>query len=793
MSTIHLHQYQIPHVEAIKHIHKFLYGALDTSEMGAGKTITSLYIAKTYSFPSVIVIGPSSLEGRWLKESKRYGVHLEFYTYSATRGSRFPYLTCNDGVFRVTQSYKDLVNAGILLIFDEISNLKNDSSQTKASHALTQALVMSGGSSRILALAAIPIDKPIQAEFLLRTLGVITYKKLYDYDQESKIYTLTGLQQVIDMAIALDPITTADIVPDEINRGNASRICYELFVHVLRDSISSNMDMPPVESDISNAYFKMNEEEYQKLIEGVMMLKDAVRFTKDGATIDKSGFGQLTPAMIKIEEAKCDVMVRQARIRLEHNPQCKVILYLNYKNTIEYVAGELDGYHPLVLTGDVKMRNRDSLIDKFQEPNARYRVLIANTQVGGVGLNLDDTNGNWPRYMFIIPTYHFINVNQATRRATRATSRSAAVIYLVYGRDENVPITGTLSLDSPINSPIGNGLTIPNSSLGTSTETPVTDRNIGVGDMENIISNTNINEDNNSVRSTIHRRISGYSSPSKFSITSVGSLGSSSDSRVSPTGRSVGGSVLNGYSGAFGYTSPSKSGGSKLSQGVTSPWRYSPTNKGKTVVLKVKDPQTMLNIRSPTRPSVSSVLSERSELTRSGSLLGPSSDNSGRCNTGTSRGTLGEPITNEKIGADRLDPTNQSEHRSGHQWNNRLSITRDGAPSWVGNFRSRRRENFGMHRLLSSIEQDVLVEETGSSRENVTTGSRNSSPPSSGKKAKKSKSLPIGRGEISDVVHQNLEQSIFDALARKSDVARSSLTRGDSVKFPGEYPIYIEV
>ena len=106
-----------------------------------------------------------------------------------------------------------------------------------------------------------------------------------------------------------------------------------------------------------------------------------------------------------------------------------------YIDSIFYLDKELKKYGSLIMYGDTKIKDRDIVIGKFQQDSNECRVFISNTKVGGFGISLDDRFGYRRRYMFIIPTYNFIDLHQATGRIHRGTTESKATIRFIYSRE----------------------------------------------------------------------------------------------------------------------------------------------------------------------------------------------------------------------------------------------------------------------------------------------------------------------------------------------------------------------
>ena len=133
-------------------------------------------------------------------------------------------------------------------------------------------------------------------------------------------------------------------------------------------------------------------------------------------------------------------MARVAIKRLKDSPKSKVVISVNFNDNVEKLKEILKDYNPLVLIGSVDKRARQPIIDKFQANNLEYRVLIGNTSVIAVGLDLDDKFGNIPRYAYISPNYSTLNLQQVIYRFYRSDTKGASYVrffYGVVGRKEN--------------------------------------------------------------------------------------------------------------------------------------------------------------------------------------------------------------------------------------------------------------------------------------------------------------------------------------------------------------------
>ena len=453
---IQLYDYQKPHYERICGILEKSPSYLDTSTMGAGKTIVTLKVALTLQLPMVIIC-PVALICMWEREANKYGVEiLKIMSYATLRGTcthppTHGLLTLNAGRYYPTQKYVEMVQQGVLLVFDEVQNLKNKSSQLDSAVELTRTILGCGGSSRIAALSATPCDKIEGVESLLKVIGIINqYDDLVEYDRSKRTCNSLGLQEAYDTCLQYDPVRTSNLHITVMRKKEAFQLCYDLYTQILKQHISSAAIPPPknVNKDVKNGFYKVSPEEFMRLRTLIDELATVLNYNEETGEVrmTKGGLGTLIKVMMKVEEEKLAIFYRLIVDTLENVPNSKVIVYLNYLDNIFMLRQFLTDYNPSVMTGSHKGHERDRIVNKFQEPNSKSRVLISNAKVGGVGLSLDDTDGKWPRHVFISASYHFIDLHQITGRVYRANTKSDAHISFVYiqGLEEEQRILNSL-------------------------------------------------------------------------------------------------------------------------------------------------------------------------------------------------------------------------------------------------------------------------------------------------------------------------------------------------------------
>ena len=423
---------------------------VDTSPMGSGKTIMIMALAKKYNY-DLIVIGPKTTASVWYAKAEKYNVNIiQFITYQGLRSvtdqqpkhglfKRVDTIT-ETGKHKVnfvlTQEALDLFESGVLLVFDEIHNIKNVSHQFKACAALTQGMLSTAGKSRYALLSGTPFDKEENAIQLLRLTGYIKQAQLYRQDKKNGSIELKGAQDLLSVCQYLDPKATQFVLDSmRPSAKNIKRFCFLLYIHVVKPQIMSSM--PPVTidevKDVKNGFYNMTAEDEKALARAVQNLAEAVGYNEKNE-VTENKFTNTNTILMEIEKAKVGIFARLAEEHLQLHKLGKVILELGFTDSIRLTSELLKKYNPLILTGAVTsdIKRRD-IIDAFQTSDEN-RLLICNIRVGSVGISLHDEQGDRPRLMLISPTYSLIDVMQTVDRIYRIGLMSKATIRVVYSK-----------------------------------------------------------------------------------------------------------------------------------------------------------------------------------------------------------------------------------------------------------------------------------------------------------------------------------------------------------------------
>lgn len=452
-NPVSLKPYQEPHSKKLLSIAKLHYIIMDRSPLGAGKTHSAAWFfwegVRLGWFTFCIVICTLSTRANWEKVLTDYGVTnftiLNFESLRSQKGRQPKHgllkrvdVEGHAAQFIPTLTFTQMNQAGLCLIVDEFQHIKNKTAQRAAVMAMHLALCSSQGNSRSLFLSGSPFDKEAHVINFLQLSGIIADHRLSYYYKEEGRLVLHGAQELVTYCRAVDDAATTKLLEEEpFTPGNVPHVCYRLWTTVLQHSMSSAMEVKGsnVEADVKNGYFNIPQEWAEALSESIAALGRAARYDEKSDRVDiKDGsMGAITTALQQIEVNKVHIFIRKAIEDLTADPNQKVVMFFNYKAPLETVANYLAPYRPLVLQGSVPPKKREEARKLFQQHDNQYRLLIANSAVASEGIDLDDTHGDFPRKMYLSPSYS-MRMHQAAGRCARAMTRSIPIVRVVYGK-----------------------------------------------------------------------------------------------------------------------------------------------------------------------------------------------------------------------------------------------------------------------------------------------------------------------------------------------------------------------
>lgn len=468
---------QKEHFDRINEILSSYMYYVDSSETGGGKTFVASSVSKHRKLSLFVVAPPMAISSAWEPVTLSYDVPwIEMISYQslvgrAESGLKHGWLKRENitvgnntkAVFTVTKRLQDVIDQGILLVFDEAHALKNANTMSmNAAMTLSNAVMKSGGRSRVALLTATLFDKKEHAASFVRILGYV--------DPERPMFTKGGkpdaITDLIEKCRKMDPDTTADLEEEyRINTSSQDSLISELMYMVILAKTSSavpsiayeNKEGELIVKDYKDGYYTMKDDEAAILRDAIARLGDAVGYdesTREVKSMENTSFGAITNAMMAVESAKINTFARIIISTLIKNDNCKVIVMVGFVRTIDTLIQLLKSTHELlieigidrdkvnklaltnvsVLNGEVKMSSRVAGISSFQEDNDNVRILIGTIPTGGQSISLHDLSGNYERTVVVSPGYSAIRMHQVVGRAYRRNVQSNVVARFVYGK-----------------------------------------------------------------------------------------------------------------------------------------------------------------------------------------------------------------------------------------------------------------------------------------------------------------------------------------------------------------------
>ena len=426
--------------------------------LGAGKTFTSTYLAIERRYKHVIVVCPVSVIPKWKAMHARYDFPLrQVLGYQGLRSVRFKQpkhgllfrrdLVTGEEEFETTPAFRTMVDEGLLLIFDEVQNIKNISSQFRAAQTLIHAVTLKNGplqqscsapansfSSHVLLLSASPIDKLEQAVHIFRVLGVMTDDRIAQQNIHTGRLEWRGMAQIQSFCRMLAPAQTTQTIM------SLPVLVYNLFQSSFKTHVSSAMNLPVMSSRLykRNAYYAIDAAGEEIVKRGLSGLQTAARWDGNGVNFVRENTAAQMASVMRslqvIETGKITMFARAARDWLDKNPNHKCVIAVNFSDTVSDLQTLLQSFQPLLLTGSTTEVARGRVLQQFQVPSCENRLLICNQTVASSGIDLDDKHGAFPRLALVSPNYATITSYQLGHRFQRMDTKSDALVHFVFAK-----------------------------------------------------------------------------------------------------------------------------------------------------------------------------------------------------------------------------------------------------------------------------------------------------------------------------------------------------------------------
>lgn len=485
---------QREHFKKIMDILKYNFFAMDISPMGTGKTHIASKVAQDLDLPKLIVICPPTVEPTWKKAEAKYGLRFvklannqsAIMSYESLRGMKEGIVSSgllNKSVsikpntkntkittYEPTEFLRNIVRQGCLFIFDEFHKTKESKTSTHASVKGIASIVKdyfyhndeSKRKSRMLFLTGSPFVKEEEVLNFLSLVGIYNAPKLYtNYKSQFKLEdnygTPLGYKEIYNYAYDLDPELTTGVVNKELAKNapkkstkkaeiqkltvkNVKVIAYKLYTDVIEKYISSEMEPIKIDvpTDIKNGFYNIIPENLDKIKKSVKELAENIGYNENGENFVKgrgnTRLGEIQKELMDVEYYELEAYIRKTVEALESNPNNKAVIILQFVKHIKICYEILKNYNPDLLYGKTDKKSRNAIIQRFNQPDNEYRLLITQLTVISLGVELDDKIGGFPRYVFISPNYRSIDTHQVNARFYRRGTKETPHIRYVYAK-----------------------------------------------------------------------------------------------------------------------------------------------------------------------------------------------------------------------------------------------------------------------------------------------------------------------------------------------------------------------
>jgi hypothetical protein len=314
----------------------------------------------------------------------------------------------------------------IMFVFDEFHALKTETSHinnvvSKMNYWLLRA---ASDSTFFLFLSSTPYDKYNNAFALYRAFGMTKAKsvnvfaknKHYNNTNENTIKEIENVLRRI--CLKFGQIRDENEIEKRLNEirsmclkstaivGTAK---FHLHIHILLNELffpllTVAMPSQVYDTTYRNVVLKVNPIITRK----ISLILNNIRDISEGMSLRRGGggFGDIIIGMHALERYRAIFTVPYAHNILLSNENRKLCIFVNFLDVLQFLQTALSQYNPLVLYGKQTKEARTEIISTFNQPNNNHRVIIVIAAVGGVGINLHDTDGRFPRHSIIFPDYN---------------------------------------------------------------------------------------------------------------------------------------------------------------------------------------------------------------------------------------------------------------------------------------------------------------------------------------------------------------------------------------------------
>ncbi|MHA1126621.1 MAG: DEAD/DEAH box helicase [Candidatus Heimdallarchaeota archaeon] len=425
-----LRPYQVTGFSWLDYLRNVGFGACLADDMGLGKTIQViamlLHEIETYNEvepkqPSIIIC-PTSIIGNWYKELERFAPSMSAYIHhgpSRVNGYEFELVAQNHDVIITTYNLanRDFSTISRLnwanIILDEAQNIKNpDSKQARTIKKMH-------GSNKI-ALTGTPIENRL-----------LELWSIFDFLNPGYLGTRSEFSEKY--------VTPIEKNQNEQKSKRLARLIQPFILRRLKTDPEIIKDLP--EKIESKVYCSLSEEQailYEAVVKHLIKSLDEVDgIARKGIILSAltklkqicnhpSHFNHDFSKELANRSGKFDRLTEMVEEVLSNKEKVLIFTqYTEFGEALQYWLQDRFEQKVLFLHGGVPQKQREVLIQEFQDEKMAANIFILSIKAGGVGLNLTAAN-----HVFHVDRWWNPSVeNQATDRAYRIGQEKNVFVY----------------------------------------------------------------------------------------------------------------------------------------------------------------------------------------------------------------------------------------------------------------------------------------------------------------------------------------------------------------------------
>lgn len=419
LQNVVLREYQKQGIKWLKYLYDNEFGGCLADDMGLGKTVQAIsllsFIYPKTKSPSLIIM-PKSLLNNWQNELNKFNPNLSFYLYYANdrdieKIEKYQiilstYATIRNDIEKIRKINFDTI------ILDESQNIKNTDSKISKAIMLLEA-------KHKFALSGTPIEN-----------SLFELYSLFRFINNGMFSTIGSFKNDFVIPIQSDGNEqTAKILKAKISPFLLRRLKSD----VLKDLPQKQEQIIYVDMDEDHKKFYNEKRDYYKQILDAQIGSNGIEKSRFVILQAFNDLRQIASA----PQLKSDKPMKSSKIEnmfemLEDivANKHKVLIFANFLGSLDLIANKADelSYEYLIMNGST--RDRQSLVDKFQNED-KYSLFLMTLKVGGVGLNLTKAD-----YVFIFdPWWNKSAENQAVDRAHRIGQKNTVFSYKMITKD----------------------------------------------------------------------------------------------------------------------------------------------------------------------------------------------------------------------------------------------------------------------------------------------------------------------------------------------------------------------